>query len=432
MSSSFKSIAAAVTAALALAAAPHALAQEEKNWGFEITPYLWAAGIDGDVTVGSQTASIDVGFDDLIDALDIGGGLMAGAGYKHFIVVSQLDYWSMDSDNLDGAPANARLETDMFLAMLAAGYRFGTDRHGKHVDVMLGARNLSMDNTLTLGPLGQFATDSDFVDPIVMVRPSFPLGKRWRFNPTFSFGGGGDSEKVWELQPNLQFQISDHVALRIGYRLLHYETESENGRTTWDGDLEGFGIGLGGTFGGTSGRRMLAAARPAPTPAATPEAAVAPPPPPPPAPAPPSDTDGDGVTDNLDKCPNTARGEKVDPVGCAYNVRLNVLFGTNSAELTSDSLPELDRIVEAMNSTPHLSAIIEGHTDSTGNAEHNQRLSERRAAAIADYLASHGINRNRLRPQGFGASRPVASNATAEGRAQNRRVVLRRPDADQE
>jgi outer membrane protein OmpA-like peptidoglycan-associated protein len=429
MSSSFRSSAAAVAATLAIATAPETLAQEQ-SWLFEITPYLWAAGIDGDVNVGAQKVSIKRDFKDLVDALDIGGGLMAGAGYNHFGIVTQLDYWSLDSDNLDNSPANARLETDIFMAMLALGYRFGTDRAGRHFDVLLGARNLSMDNTLTLGPLGRFERDKDFLDPIIMVRPSFPLGKRWRFNPTMSFGGGGDSEKLYELQPNLTFQISEHVHLRFGYRLLHYETESDNGRTQWDGELEGFGLGIGGVFGGHPGRQMRAAARPVPTPATAPETTVAPPVPAPVAPPPPTDTDGDGVTDNIDKCPNTARGEKVDPVGCAYNVRLNVLFATNSAELTNDSLPELDRIVEALNSTPHLSAIVEGHTDSTGAAEHNQRLSERRAGAVVDYLASHGINRNRLQPQGFGASRPVASNATAEGRAQNRRVVLRRPDAD--
>ena len=428
--SSIRSIAAAVV--LALAAAPEALAQEEK-WGFEITPYLWGAGFDGDVTVGDQRASIDLSFSDIVDAMDFGGGLMAGAGYGHFVAVTQLDFISLDSDNLDDAPPRSRLESDVSMTMLGLGYRFGTDRAGRHFDVLLGARNLSLENKLTLGPLGPFDSDRDFLDPILMLRPSFPLGTRWRFNPTMSYGEGGDSEKVWELQPNLQVQITDHLVARFGYRKLHYETKAEDGRNSFDGNIEGFTIGLGGTFGGTPGRRMRAAASAAPASAAAvpqPQPEVAPSPPQPPAPPPPSDTDGDGVTDNIDRCPNTAQGEKVDPVGCAYNVRLNVLFATNSAELTGDSLPELDRVVEALNSTSHLSAIVEGHTDSSGSAELNQRLSERRAAAVVDYLASHGVNRGRLRAEGFGASRPVVSNATAEGRAQNRRVVLRRPDAD--
>jgi outer membrane protein OmpA-like peptidoglycan-associated protein len=429
MSSNFRTIAAAIAAVLGIAAAPTTLAQEE-NWGFEITPYLWGLGIDGDVTVGGQRGSIDVSFSDILDAMDIGGGVMAGAGYKHFIAVTQLDYFSLDWDNLDNAPASSRLETDSFMAMLALGYRFGTDRAGRHFDVLLGARHFSLDSKLTLGPLGRFSGDQDFLDPILMLRPSFPLGSRWRFNPTMSYGEGGDAEKVWELQPTLQFQITDHLAARFGYRKLHYETKSDDGARSFDGNFEGLVLGLGGTFGGAPGRRMRAAAnRPEPTPAAAPAPEVAPAPPPPAAP-PPRDTDGDAVTDNIDKCPNTARGEKVDPVGCAYNVRLNVLFATNSATLASASLPELDRIVEALGSTPHLTAIIEGHTDSTGNAAYNQTLSLRRASAVADYLTSHGISRDRVHSQGFGASQPIADNTTAEGRAQNRRVVLRRPDAD--
>lgn len=429
MSSKVKTIAAAVAATLAMsAAAPGAHAQEE-NWGFEISPYFWGAGLDTDVTLGGQTVTVERDFSDIVDGIDIGGGLMAGGGINRFVWVTQIDYLSLDSNELDDAPARGRLEAESLMAMLAMGYRFGGERPGRHFDLMLGARNLSLDTTLTLNGIGTFDRDKDYVDPIIMLRPSFPLGDRWRFNPTLSFGSGGDSEKTYELQPQFQFQISDNVAARFGYRRLYYEIESEDGGKAFDGAFQGLIIGIGGTFGGTPGRRMrAAAAEPAPAPA--PALAAAPRPAPPAAPPPPRDTDGDGITDNLDKCPVTARGEKVDPVGCGYNVRLNVKFESNSATLTSDSGPELGQIAEALNSTPHLSVIIEGHTDSTGSAEYNQDLSTRRAKAVADYFASHGINANRLYSKGLGESRPVGDNTTAEGRAENRRVVLRRPDAD--
>jgi outer membrane protein OmpA-like peptidoglycan-associated protein len=430
MSSNSRTIATAVAATLAITAASNAQAQDE-NWSFEVAPYVWAAGIDTDITIGDRTASVKRDFSDIVEALDIGGGIMAGARVGHFVAVTQLDYWAFDTDKLDEAPARGRLETDVFLAMLAVGYRFERSRAGAHTDLLIGARSLSLDNTLALDGLGTVESDKDFVDPIVMLRPSFPLGNRWRFNPTISFGAGGDSEKTWEVQPQLQFQISDNVGLRIGYRKLYYEIDSENGRNKFDGSFQGLIIGIGGTFGASPSREMLRAANVRPEPAPAPAPAVAPPPPPPrPAPPPPRDTDGDSITDNLDKCPSTARGEKVDPVGCAYNVRINVLFETNSATLAGDQHEELDRLVVALNSTPTLSAIIEGHTDSAGSAEHNQDLSERRATTVADYLASRGINTNRLHTRGFGELRPIADNTTAEGRAQNRRVVLLRPDAD--
>jgi outer membrane protein OmpA-like peptidoglycan-associated protein len=429
MSSNIRTIATAVAATLAISAAASSAQAQDENWSFEVAPYLWAAGIDTDVTIGDRTATVERDFGDIVEALDMGGGIMAGARLGHFVAVTQLDYLSLDSDELDDAPARGRLESEVTMAMLALGYRFQRSHVGAHTDLLFGARSLSLDNTLTLDGLGSVERDKDLVDPIVMLRPSFPLGRRWRFNPTISFGAGGDSEKTWELQPHLHFQISDNVGLRLGYRKLYYEIDSENGRNKFDGSFQGLIIGIGGTFGASPSRQMLTDANVRPEPAPTPAPAIAPPPPPPPAP-PPRDTDGDRITDNIDKCPSTARGEKVDPVGCAYNVRINVMFETNSANLAADQHEELDRLVTALNSTPTLSAIIEGHTDSAGTAEHNQGLSQRRAATVADYLASHGINANRLRAQGFGELRPIADNTTAEGRARNRRVVLLRPDAD--
>lgn len=430
MSSRITTIATAVAAALAIGLAASDAQAQDENWSFEIAPYLWAAGVDTDITIGDHTANVERSFSDIAESLDMGGGLMAGARIGHFVAVTQIDYLKLDSDLKDDAPERGRLESEALMAMLAVGYRFERSRVGAHTDLLIGARQLSLDNTLTLDGLGKFEGDKDFVDPIVMLRPSFPLGTRWRFNPTISFGTGGDSEKTWELQPQFQYQISDRVGLRIGYRKLYYEIDSENGRNKFDGSFQGLIIGIGGTFGASPSREMLRASLAKPEPAPAPAAAPPPPPPPPPAPPPPRDTDGDRITDNLDKCPNTPSGEKVDPVGCAYNVRINVLFETNSATLAGDQHEELDRLVAALKSTPTLSAIIEGHTDSAGTAEHNQDLSERRAQTVADYLASHGISANRLHPQGFGELRPIADNTTAEGRAQNRRVVLLRPDAD--
>jgi len=73
---------------------------------------------------------------------------------------------------------------------------------------------------------------------------------------------------------------------------------------------------------------------------------------------------------------------------------------------------------------PASSAVVRGYTDSTGNPAHNLQLSQRRAQAVVDYLVAHGVSSSQLRSEGFGADNPVASNATAAGRAQNRRVTI--------
>lgn len=99
-------------------------------------------------------------------------------------------------------------------------------------------------------------------------------------------------------------------------------------------------------------------------------------------------------------------------------------FDTDSDKIKDESKPTLDKIVSVLKAKPQWKLTIEGHTDSTSTAEHNQALSERRAASVKAYLQAAGIDAARLQTVGFGATRPVASNDNELGRAQNRRVEL--------
>jgi OOP family OmpA-OmpF porin len=140
------------------------------------------------------------------------------------------------------------------------------------------------------------------------------------------------------------------------------------------------------------------------------------------------DSDGDGVVDRLDKCPKTPKGDKVDADGCSLTLKLEVQFDNNSAELRPESHDYLDQVATRLNELPSITGVIEGHTDSNGSADYNQDLSERRAKSVRDYLVSKGVAASRFTAEGLGELQPVADNTTAEGRAQNRRVVLRRTD----
>ncbi len=102
----------------------------------------------------------------------------------------------------------------------------------------------------------------------------------------------------------------------------------------------------------------------------------------------------------------------------------DVLFESDRAELRPGARRELDRLVDALSSRPGLDLAIEGHTDSTGTAAHNRDLSERRAASVRDYLTGRGVSRDRTTSVGLGQDLPVASNDTAGGRQQNRRVEI--------
>ncbi|KQA18291.1 OmpA family protein [Vibrio metoecus] len=103
-------------------------------------------------------------------------------------------------------------------------------------------------------------------------------------------------------------------------------------------------------------------------------------------------------------------------------------FATASAELKPATVKKLDKIVGYLNQYPQAKVEVVGHTDSTGSDAYNQKLSERRAQAVAKALEAQGIDASRISAKGLGESSPIASNATAEGREKNRRVELVIPE----
>ncbi len=102
-----------------------------------------------------------------------------------------------------------------------------------------------------------------------------------------------------------------------------------------------------------------------------------------------------------------------------------VNFDFDKSAIRADARPILDEAVATLRNEPDIRISVEGHTDAIGTDAYNQKLSERRARAVADHLARGGISASRMTTEGFGESKPVASNASADGRAQNRRVELR-------
>jgi len=99
-----------------------------------------------------------------------------------------------------------------------------------------------------------------------------------------------------------------------------------------------------------------------------------------------------------------------------------VNFETSSATIDADSHARLDRVVEYMEHKPAARIRISGHTDNVGNPRQNQRLSDRRAKAVRQYLVDHGIDEGRVEAVGLGDTEPLAPNDTEEGRARNRRI----------
>ncbi len=150
------------------------------------------------------------------------------------------------------------------------------------------------------------------------------------------------------------------------------------------------------------------------------------------------DTDGDGSPDPDDRCPyvpgiaeqNGCPLLKKQVVRQLQEAGKQIQFETGSDALLPASIPVVERVAEILKSYPNYRVTVAGHTDNRGKPQKNKQLSERRAARCVEKLVALGVEPERLTAIGYGATKPIASNATAKGRARNRRVefVLVRMD----
>ena len=213
------------------------------------------------------------------------------------------------------------------------------------------------------------------------------------------------------LQAGFDYRIADHWFLNADVKWFKLGSDVDlNGVgkvSTVHVDPYLFGIGIGYRFGGhPAPAAVLPVKAPAPTP---------PPPPPPPAvvaaPPPPP-------------C-NPPAGFKVDAnchiIDQSLIVRA-VDFESNQAKLTAPSKQTLDEVAAGFKAQPGMSVEIQGHTDSKGSAAYNLKLSQHRAEAVREYLVGQGVSASMLSARGYGMEKPIASNDTDAGRAQNRRV----------
>ncbi|QIK81352.1 outer membrane beta-barrel protein [Lysobacter sp. HDW10] len=135
------------------------------------------------------------------------------------------------------------------------------------------------------------------------------------------------------------------------------------------------------------------------------------------------DGDGDGVNDCNDKCPDSTAGQAVGPDGCAVPLTIDlkgVNFDFDKSKLRPDAIAILNEGIEILKRYPDLRVEVAGHTDLCGADTYNQALSERRARAVYDYMASNGIDAGRMAgPVGYGESRPLVSTAQTKPDCKN-------------
>jgi outer membrane protein OmpA-like peptidoglycan-associated protein len=135
---------------------------------------------------------------------------------------------------------------------------------------------------------------------------------------------------------------------------------------------------------------------------------------------------GNYMDDQAEEIQKDIEGAKVERVGEGIKITFDsgILFAVNSSDLTPVAKSNIGKLSTILNKYPDTNILIEGHTDSTGTEEYNQKLSERRAASVTGHATTLGVVASRFNTVGYGEVQPVALNSTVDGRQQNRRVEI--------
>jgi outer membrane protein OmpA-like peptidoglycan-associated protein len=224
-----------------------------------------------------------------------------------------------------------------------------------------------------------------------------------------------DSSGVFLWGAGVSYTWNQRVSFRLEYDNVNDVVESSGPYGDDKTDVERFTLGVVYRFGDIEQPMApMAAAAPVAVAAAAPTKCA--------------DADNDGVCDKDDRCPNTPAGDRVGPFGCSCDVTIRTHFAFDSAELTAEDKAELERVAARLKELEFVGGTATGHTDDVGDEAYNQKLSERRAQAVVEFLYAQGVSPGRITAIGMGETKPIADNSSEEGRAQNRRVTIRRTD----
>ena len=253
--------------------------------------------------------------------------------------------------------------------------------------------------------------DQDLWKIDVLYGLDFDLG---RFTPFVVSGLGnsnidGENDSIWDIGAGLRLPLNERWTWRTSIRNYY-----ALGRDFEDQDF-GIDTTLVYRFGGS--RKSKASSNEPPREGVQEVVEVA-------------DADIDGVPDANDLCSDTPRSYAVDKDGCPIaieevaRVELLVNFDFDRSEVKEQYLPEIESVARFMEQYPDRVVELEGHTDSRGTDAYNLGLSQRRAEAVmAELVGRFGISPSRVSAKGFGESQPIGSNDSAQGRAENRRVI---------
>lgn len=242
----FALVAASASDARAQDSNPSALSSE---WSFAVAPYIWAAGLEGDVATfpPAPPAQVDASFSDIWENLDLAFMATAEARKGRFALLADLVYVRISADAATPGPffGRAELDTTSFTGTFEGSYRAVATERG-NLDLLVGARvwSVSTDLSLNAGLLPARRRDESetWVDPVVGIRGRLELDSRFYVTFVANVGGfGAGSDSTWDVFGGLGYRVSDWFAPVIGYR--HLAVDYEKGDFLYDVDMSGPLIG---------------------------------------------------------------------------------------------------------------------------------------------------------------------------------------------
>ncbi len=292
------------------------------------------------------------------------GAVEAEAFAKHYFTDSVRD---MENGNLFGGSVGYFLTDDVSLNLSYGEYH--DMRSNDRESATRGRKNIK-------GSLSSLDAVYHFGTPGVGLRPYVSAGMGHQSISNLTPRTGRDHTTFANIGAGAKYYFTENVFAKASVDGMH---GFDNHQSEWMA-----GVGVGVNFGG-GGAPVAAPVEPAPAPVE----------------------------------PVVYEEVEAEPV----RVELDVKFDFDKANVKQDSYSDIENLAEFMKQYPQTATTVEGHTDSIGNAAYNQKLSERRAGAVRDTLVNQfGVEASRINAVGYGKERPVADNATNEGRAINRRV----------
>jgi len=231
---------------------PEASAQSEDEWTHNIAPYLWAAGLSGQVGIGGTVMDVDMDFDEILDNLDFGGFLTLNGQKGRWGYYVDIAYLKLGLEEKLNTGPISKIEGGLEELSLEAVISYETYKTDQTSVNLYGGLtytylDIEMDVTNTLGGKASDGTTEDWVDPIIGVKIRHDLNDKWFLNLVGEIGGFGvSSDLLWQAMAGVGYNINDCWSLVGGYR--HLSIDYEDGDFLYDTDMGGIMIGGVYTF----------------------------------------------------------------------------------------------------------------------------------------------------------------------------------------